>query len=196
VPDPAATGLYWDVQPDGNSLRSIASISSSVGQCSSESPVTRGVTSLCGGAVGTWGAGGPGNLSALALGVACEACPLAGFSFTRTTLELGHLCFLAVLRELNVELASTRHTLPHVGGEVCASLSLSHLAARLRFCARRFFSFWALLALRPPFWRCKSTRRCELHSSSTGPDRGNTTCDSCWVGAHVTRIIETGIFCF
>jgi hypothetical protein len=81
---------------------------------------------------------------------------LPAFSRMRTTLELGHLCLLAVLRDLNFR--------PHAshcrsrGGSLAAfaaSRSLSRLAARLLFRARRLFSFWALLALRPPFWSSK-----------------------------------------
>ena len=39
------------------------------------------------------------------MGVACEACPLAASLGTRATLELGHLCFLAVLRDSNLRSA-------------------------------------------------------------------------------------------
>jgi hypothetical protein len=53
------------------------------------------------GVVGAWGVGKAGGLSSFAAGVACEACPLAAFFLTCSTLDLGHLCLLAVLRELN-----------------------------------------------------------------------------------------------
>ena len=41
---------------------------------------------------------------------------------------------------------------------LAASLSRSHLAARLCFHASHRFSFCALLALRPPFWSSKKAR--------------------------------------
>src|SRR5580658_3819964 len=95
-------------------------------------------------------------MSVIAAVVACEAWLLAASFLTRSTLDLGHLCLLAVLRELNFRPHAT-HCRSRGGclATFAASRSLSRLAARLRFRARRLFSFWALLALRPPFWSSK-----------------------------------------
>jgi hypothetical protein len=111
---------------------------------------------MFGGAVGAFVVSGAVGLSNLAMDVACEACPLAASLRTRSTLALGHLCLLAVLRELNFRPHAT-HCRSRGGclAAFAASRSLSHLAARLRFRARHLFSFWALLALRPPFWSSK-----------------------------------------
>jgi len=108
------------------------------------------------GGVGAVGVNLAGGLSSFAVGVACEACPPAASPFTRSTLDLGHLCLLAVLRELNFHPHAT-HCRSRGGclAAFAASRSRSRLAARLRFRARRLFSFWALLALRPPFWSSK-----------------------------------------
>ena len=105
----------------------------------------------CGVSVGVWEVGGAAGLSCFAVGVACEACPLAASLGTRATLELGHLCFLAVLRWTRTCVRMSR--IAAGAWEVwplAASRSLSRLEARLLFRARRLFSFWALLALRPP----------------------------------------------
>ena len=91
------------------------------------------------------------GLSGLATDVACEACPLAASLLTRSTLDPGHLCLLAVLRDANFR-PHPLHCRSQVGSlaTFAASRSLSRLAAWLRFRARRLFSFWALLALQPP----------------------------------------------
>ena len=111
------------------------------------------------GVVGAWGVSRAGGLSTFAVGVACEACPLAASLGMRTTLDLGHLCFLAVLRDSNLR-PHASHYCWRAGSLAAftASLSHSHLEARLRFRARHLFSFWALLALRPPAWRSKKAR--------------------------------------
>jgi hypothetical protein len=111
---------------------------------------------MFGGAVGAWGVSVAGGLSGFAADVACEACLLAASLSTRSTLDLGHLCLLAVLRELNFHPHAT-HCRSRGGclATFAASRSRSRLAARLHFRARRLFSFWALLALRPPFWSSK-----------------------------------------
>src|ERR1019366_4749565 len=126
---------------------------------SCESPVTAGKALLCDGSVGAWGVSVAGGVSIVAMGVACEACPLAASLLTRSTLDLGHLCFLAVLRDSNFRPHAT-HCRSRVGSlaAFAASRSRSRLEARLRFRARRLFSFWALLALRPPAWRSKKAK--------------------------------------
>ena len=113
----------------------------------------------CGVSVGVYEVGGAAGLSCFATGVACEACLLAASLGTRATLELGHLCFLAVLRDLNLH-PHVSHCRWRVGSlaAFAASHSLSRLEAQLLFRARRLFSFWALLALRPPVWRSKKAR--------------------------------------
>ena len=68
---------------------------------SCKSPVTAGGESMFGGEIGAWEVIMAGGLSSFATGVACEACLLAASLPTRSTLELGHLCLLAVLRDLN-----------------------------------------------------------------------------------------------
>ena len=126
---------------------------------SCKSPVTAGGESMFGGEIGAWEVIMAGGLSSFATGVACEACLLAASLPTRSTLELGHLCLLAVLRDLNFRPHAT-HCRSRAGSlaTFAASRSLSRLAARLLFRARRLFSFWALLALRPPVWRSKKAR--------------------------------------
>jgi hypothetical protein len=131
-----------------------------------ETPVTAGLSFLfCGAAgvmllltyaEGAWEVSMADGLSSFAAGVACEACPAAASLVTHTTLELGHLCFLAVLRDANF-CPHAMHCCSHVGSltTFAASRSRSHLEAQLRFHASRFFSLWVLLALQPPFWRSK-----------------------------------------
>jgi hypothetical protein len=90
---------------------------------------------MFGEAVGAWGVSVAGGLSGFAAEVACEAFPLAASLPTRSTLDLGHLCLLAVLRELNFR-PHAMHCRSQGGclATFAASRSLSHLAARLRFC--------------------------------------------------------------
>ncbi len=129
---------------------------------------------LCVGVVGAGGVGGAGGLSMFAGGRGCDAFPAAASSYVQATLDLGHLCFLAVLQDLNLH----PHA-PHCrsrGGRLAtfaAFRALSGLAPRLRFRAGRLFSFWALLALQPPFWRSKKAwlsfllRSSKIYTSST-----------------------------
>jgi hypothetical protein len=137
------------------------------GLLSCKSPVTAGREVMCGGVVGAGGVGVAGGLSNFAAGVACEACPLAASSLTRTTLELGHLCFLAVLRDSNLRLHAS-HCRWRVGSLAAfiASRSLSRFEARPLFRARCLFSFWALLALRLPFLSSKKASWPPSHRSS------------------------------
>ncbi len=147
---------------------------------------------LCVGAVGAGVVDGAGGLSMFAGGRGCDAFPAAASSYVQATLDLGHLCFLAVLRDLNLH----PHA-PHCcsrGGRLAtfaAFRALSRLAAWLCFRAGRLFSFWALLALQPPFWRSKKTwlsfllRSSKIYTSSTfftlGTGRGTRAT------AHLTR---------
>jgi hypothetical protein len=65
-----------------------------------------------------------------------------------------HLCLQEVLWEVNLCLHPL-HCLSHWGSltALAASCSCSCLAAWCHLHARCFFSFWALLALWPPFWK-------------------------------------------
>ena len=119
-----------------------------------------------GGAMGVMGAGGTGastgagTEASRAGGSGRELDPPAAASLSRTTLECrAHLCRFAVLRDWNLH-PQTRQDRSRGGSwaALAASRSRSCLAARLRFRARRCFSFWALLALRPPFWSSKKAR--------------------------------------
>ncbi len=56
---------------------------------------------LCDGVAGAVRVSRAEGLSGFATDVACEACPLAASPFMHSTLELGHLCLLAVLWEVN-----------------------------------------------------------------------------------------------
>src|SRR5216684_2505498 len=64
--------------------------------------VTTGIVLEFDGAVGAGGVGWVVGLSNLARGVECDAFPSAASSLMQTTLDLGHLCFLAVLWDLNL----------------------------------------------------------------------------------------------
>ena len=72
---------------------------------------------------------------------------LAATSFrTLSTLAAGHLCLLAVLRDMNLHPQSL-HCHSHMGclAAFAASRSHSHLAAQLHFHASHFFSFWVFV---------------------------------------------------
>jgi hypothetical protein len=84
---------------------------------SCNSPVTVGMGLLFDGpghllqavcmSVGAGGVDGAAGLSSGAGGTRGDADPSAAASCMRTTLALGHLCFLAVLQELNFHLHAT-----------------------------------------------------------------------------------------
>ena len=99
----------------------------------------------------------------IAVGLGCEASPLAASFLMHSTLELGHLCLLAVLWELNLH----PHALHcHLQGgclaTFTASCSLSHLAAQLLFHARHLFSFWALLRAEQAILGLRTVQRATL----------------------------------
>jgi len=145
------------LKPNGRTTgRGRRALSACVG--TGKTPVTSGRAEMCGGAGGAGEGGGATGLFDVEGGTGSNTfTATSGPSFAlHTTLESGHLCLLARLRDLNFHPHATHWC--SQGGSLAAftaSLSHSRLAAWLHFHARHRFSFWALLALRPPFWSSK-----------------------------------------
>ena len=108
------------------------------------------------GLVGVQGVMGAAGLLSFAAGTTWVTILAAASFLTLSTLATGHLCLLAVLQDMNL-CPQSSHWCSCMGclAAFAASQSCSRLAAQLCFCASHFFSFWALLALRLPFWRLK-----------------------------------------